>query len=221
MSRKILVEGSIGCALLCTAALARADDFDWTSINVGVNGGFTWGSQDPLNLLTSGLRGPTFTFSGGTVGGTAGAQIQREHVVLGLEIDIDWVPISATTHLVVHPLNQSLEGDVNLDIHAVSTARARAGYAQGPWLFFLTGGLAVIEAETDLTNLAGGVCGSQDVIRCTGPKWRVGGAAGGGVEFMFAPAWSATVEYLRVGGIALEFTRLNTIRAGLNYRFGR
>ena len=64
--------------------------YNWTGIYVGLNGGYGWGSQDPLNLITNRFDGNSLGFSGGVFGGTAGAQIQSGHVVLGFEADLDW-----------------------------------------------------------------------------------------------------------------------------------
>src|SRR5450756_272656 len=64
--------------------------YNWTGIYVGLNGGYGWGSQDPLNLITNRFDGSSLGFSGGVVGGTAGAQIQSGHVVIGFEADLDW-----------------------------------------------------------------------------------------------------------------------------------
>jgi high affinity Mn2+ porin len=219
MSRKRLIEACIGCGALFAAPPAVAED-EWTSINLGINAGFVWGTQAPLNLLTNNLSGPTFDFNGALVGGLVGASIQNAHVVLGIEVDLDWLPVSATSHLNGRLADQAFESDVDLDMEALFTGRVRAGYADGDWLFFATGGLAVIRAETSLTNLLGVVCGSQETIRCSGPKWRVGAVAGAGVEYMFMPNFSLRVEYLHAGGVALELTRLNEIRAAVNWHFG-
>ena len=48
---------------------------------------------------------------------------------------------------------------------------------------------------------------------------RVGIAAGGGIEYGFTPNWSAKLEYVWIGA-ALNDAHLNTVRAGINYRFG-
>lgn len=64
--------------------------YNWTGIYGGVNGGGAWGQQDPFNILTNRFDHDSINFSGGTVGGTAGAQIQLAHVVLCFETDLDW-----------------------------------------------------------------------------------------------------------------------------------
>ena len=54
------------------------------------------GSQDPLNLITNRFDRTSIGFSGGVFGGTAGAQIQSGHVVLGLEADLDWAGLKGS-----------------------------------------------------------------------------------------------------------------------------
>jgi outer membrane immunogenic protein len=49
--------------------------YNWTGIYGGVNGGGAWGQQDPFNILTNRFDHDSINLSGGTVGGTAGAQI--------------------------------------------------------------------------------------------------------------------------------------------------
>ena len=51
----------------------------------GVNGGYGWGQQDPLNIITDRFDRFSTSLSGGVFGGTAGAQIQVAHVVLGFK----------------------------------------------------------------------------------------------------------------------------------------
>jgi outer membrane immunogenic protein len=53
--------------------------YDWTGIYGGINGGGAWGQQDPFNIITNHFDHNSINFSGGTVGGTAGAQLQIAH----------------------------------------------------------------------------------------------------------------------------------------------
>ena len=69
-----------------------------------------------------------------------------------------------------------------------ATARGRLGYAAGPWLVYATGGLA-FAGERFLNTPA---IGNDEKILHT----RLGWAAGGGVEYGFAPHWSVRLEYL-------------------------
>jgi outer membrane immunogenic protein len=98
-----------------------------------------------------------------------------------------------------------LEADVQgADVGAVDiwgTVRGRLGYSIGNALFYGTGGYAW--ARTDFAGL-------KDT--------RSGYAVGGGLEFAFAPNWSAKAEYLYVDveGRAADFS---VVRLGVNYRF--
>ena len=74
----------------------RAPVYNWTGLYVGVNGGWGWGRQDPLNLISNRFDRASFDINGGMVGGTFGAQIQQGYVVLGLEGDLDWADITGS-----------------------------------------------------------------------------------------------------------------------------
>ena len=105
------------------------------------------------------------------------------------------------------------------------TLRGRIGYAPGSWLVYATGGFAWTYNQLTLTQLAGGTTDSPFV-------WRLGWAAGVGIEFAVAPNWTASVEYLvtrYADGCVMfpnageQFTSdfsLQQLRAGLSYRFG-
>ena len=67
--------------------------YNWTGLYVGVNEGYAWGRQDPLNLLLNGFDRTDFDVSGGMFGGTIGGQIQQGYIVLGFEADLDWASI--------------------------------------------------------------------------------------------------------------------------------
>jgi outer membrane immunogenic protein len=196
--------------------------YNWTGIYLGLNGGGGWGSQDPLNLITDRFDRFNVTISGGMFGGTSGAQIQMAHVVLGLETDLDWADISGSATVAPSALGVALGSTLNMStkIDWISTARARAGYAQGNWLFYATGGVALEGAKTDLTPVSGPVCSTAGQPICSASRRKVGAALGLGVEYGVAPNLSAKVEYLYIAAASVEIARIDTIRAGLNYRLG-
>jgi outer membrane immunogenic protein len=196
--------------------------YNWTGFYVGVNGGYAWGSQDPLNIITDRFDSFSHNISGGAFGGTIGAQIQAAHVVMGLEADLDWANItgsSVTTAtvgglLIGGPFNAKTEVDWE------STVRARVGYANDNWLFYGTGGLALLGAKTTLTTSGGAaVCGAV-FTSCTPTDRQAGLVLGAGVEYGFTPALSAKMEYLYIAAASLEVSTHSEIRAGLNYHFG-
>ncbi len=99
------------------------------------------------------------------------------------------------------------------------SARGRLGYAAGPWLFYATGGLAWT-GERFLNTPAVG----NDEKKL---NMRLGWAAGGGVEYAFAPHWSLKLEYLysqfqnagvqfASGAATASTLNFQTLRVGLN-----
>ena len=93
------------------------------------------------------------------------------------------------------------------------------GYAESNWLLYGTGGIGLLGGKTDV-SIAGITCGTAGNLRCSGSGNRVGIAAGAGIEYGFTPNWSAKLEYLWIGAGAVQTAHLNTVRMGLNYRFG-
>jgi outer membrane immunogenic protein len=198
--------------------------YNWTGFYVGVNGGYGWGTQDPFNIVTNRFDSFSASLSGGAVGGTLGAQIQAGHVVLGLEADLDWANIKGSTVAtptvggVVLPGATAVNAQTNIDWE--STVRARVGYANDNWLFYGTGGLALLGAKTTLTPVAGGGTCGLILVGCGGTDRQAGLALGGGLEYGFTPSLSAKLEYLYIAAASLEVSRHSEVRAGLNYRFG-
>src|SRR5262249_33925602 len=135
--------------------------------------------------------------SGGVVGGTIGAQIQAGHVVMGLEADLDWANISGST-TTTPTVGGSSAGftpvTAQTKIDWESTLRFRVGYANDAWLFYGTGGLAVLGAKTTVTS---GVC-TAVFNGCSGTDRQIGLVAGAGLEYGFTPELSAKVEYLYI-----------------------
>jgi outer membrane immunogenic protein len=194
--------------------------FNWTGWYVGVNGGGAWGKQDPFNIITDRFDSFSTAISGGLFGGTLGAQAQAGSVLLGIEADIDWAHITGSTTVTptvggvpLVPVTASTSIDTQ------STLRLRAGLPLNNWLPYLTAGVAVLEAKTNLTTPAGvAVCGGI-FSGCSGSNRQIGAALGGGVEYAFTPNWSAKLEYLYVTAASLDISHNNEIRAGVNYRF--
>src|SRR5215471_3550402 len=69
------------------------------------------------------------------------------------------------------------------------TVRGRIGYAPDNWLFYATGGFAWTYDQLTLTQLTDGTTDAPFL-------WRLGWVAGLGIEWAFAPNWTANVEYL-------------------------
>jgi outer membrane immunogenic protein len=240
--KKILISTSAAVALLTTSLIAQAADlpakayvpapvvaqvYNWTGFYVGVNGGYGWGTQDPLTLFSDRFDRSSFSTSGGMFGGTIGAQIQQGYVVLGIEGDLDWANIKGngistpTVGGLVLP-GQPITLNITSNASAVGTARIRAGVAMNNWLFYATGGAAFVKESANGTSIAGVPCGTLGVFpNCAASAWRPGLAAGLGAEWGFMQNWTAKLEYLYIDVVGSGFStdHINTVRAGINYRF--
>jgi outer membrane immunogenic protein len=88
---------------------------------------------------------------------------------------------------------------VSADNTWLATARARAGYATGPVLWYVTGGAAW--TKTSYSASASGLVSpgintlGQFATTSFGDT-KTGFVVGGGVEWMFAPNWIVRAEYL-------------------------
>src|SRR6188472_3964070 len=228
--------GSAALVLMATAAVsANAADlptksyapapavmqvYNWTGLYVGVNGGYGWGSQDPLTLVSNRFDRTSFNVSGGMFGGTMGAQIQQGYVVLGLEGDLDWANIKGNgiSNPAIAGIGQGITLDIASNISAVGTARARVGVAVNNLLLYVTGGAAFVKSSANGTSIAGAPCGTLGVFpNCTASAWRPGIVAGLGMEYGFTPNWSLKGEYLytQVVGTGASTDKLNTFRGGI------
>jgi outer membrane immunogenic protein len=136
-------------------------------------------------------------------GGQIGYNWQRGRLVFGIEGDFQGSDI-----------NSSNSGLVGSDMDWFSTVRGRVGLANGPLLIYGTGGVAF----ADITN-------RFTVVEDSDTK--TGYAVGGGLEYAFAPNWSAKAEYLFLGfgddtvaGTTIKVDDdVHTARVGLNYHF--
>jgi outer membrane immunogenic protein len=171
----------------------------WEGAYVGINGGYGWSNSN-------------FTEpEGGFGGGQIGYNWQRGHFVFGFEGDIQGADIGGTAF--------DQFGDVaRSDVDWFSTVRGRLGFANGPFLVYGTGGLAVAGIDNRIHFTNGSVARDDST--------QTGYAAGGGIEWAFAPNWSAKAEYLYMGfgdETLSSGDRINndfqTVRVGLNYRF--
>ena len=160
--------------------------FDWTGFYIGAHTGYSHGSSSAV------LRDPAATavsgnFSGVTGGVQAGYNWRTSSGLLfGVEADLtfpSYLPSNSITSLVSTPNTNFIE-----QWDYVGTVRGRIGYAASHWLFYATGGFAYM-GERFVNLPAAGLEAKQIAVR---PGW----AAGAGVEYAFAPHWTARLEYL-------------------------
>jgi outer membrane immunogenic protein len=221
------------CALLATfaligfASIASAADmpvkatpmvtapvpFSWTGFYVGGHFGYLWGRTTVVdNGVVTETNAPTNGVIGGALGGY---NWQNGALVLGLEGDFGWTNAHGTG--AVAQVAEIRQYDFNWTSHV----RGRAGYASGPWLVFVAGGLAL--ADFNMTMQQNGL-----TMTCRGGPY-AGWSIGGGVDYAFNDRISARFEYLYddygrkdyvVAANDVYQDRLtgNTVRGAINFK---
>jgi high affinity Mn2+ porin len=186
------VLASNGFAFAADFGLARPVEaipqpvIDWTGLYFGAHAGFG-GGRSATTLLDPAPTTGRHDF-GGIIGGLqAGYNIQLPSgLLLGAEADVSF-PSYIESNSIVSSL-ATARADVIHQWDFVGTARGRIGYAKGPWLAYATGGFAWA-GERYLNTLPSG--DQEKALNI-----RLGWAAGAGLEYAFAPHWSARLEYL-------------------------
>ncbi len=211
--------------------------YDWTGFYAGGHVGLAWGNSDwnsPPNSgaldLWQGLD--AFKESGSFF---EGIQVGYDHmfpnrVVLGAMADWSFPSFQdVTTGLSIGGIS-TLTSPINgPETYAETmlhfgTVRARLGYSPDNWLFYTTGGFAFAYDQLTLTQVTSGTADMPFL-------WRLGWAAGAGVEVPVIPHWTGGIEYLfadfgnrsvtfpTLGQTATSNFAVQEVRAFLNYRF--
>ena len=185
--------------------------YNWSGIYIGANGGYTFGTSSWSNPAI-GIATGNFNTNGYLAGGTIGANYQWGGAVLGVEGDWDWSNLNGTSNIGGCGPGCETKADW------LSTVRGRAGWAIDRVLLYGTGGAAFAPVQAGFN---GGPFQSTT---------QVGWTAGAGLEFAFAPNWTAKAEYLYAdlgssnctvdcfGNTSVKFTE-NIVRAGINFKF--
>ncbi len=207
----------------------------WSGTYIGINGGYGWGTTNHTDVF--GVTTGDFNQRGGMVGVTYGGNWQSGRWVLGFESDLDWADIKGTLTTAGPPLGLcSINGGTTCftKLKDFSTERMRAGFDFNGWLLFGTAGAAFGRVNAGqnpcgLVPIGVGVGGGNSCQE----GWRAGWVAGGGIEKMFAPHWSAKIEYLHfdlgnsiqymptaiAGGSSVHvLERGDLVRVGINYQ---
>lgn len=160
--------------------------YDWSGFYVGANGG--WGSSHNCWDNTT----PAGTFfaaegchdsTGGTAGGQVGYRWQANQFVFGLEAQGNWADFSGSNvSLLTGATNRS-----RIDSFGLFTGQV--GWAVNNALLYVKGGAAVTDSHFDIFTPGGAF------VAGTGDQTRWGGTVGAGIEYGFAPNWSAALEY--------------------------
>jgi outer membrane immunogenic protein len=184
----------------------------WSGFYIGVQAGAGWSNVNWFvpGLVVTGRE----TGSGGAIGGTAGWnwQMPGSPWVFGIEADVSWSNILVGGVV-------ACGGPCTTRLDTLATIRGRFGHANGPLLFYLTGG----GAWGNFTN-------SVTIASFRDDNW--GWTVGGGLEGALGGGWSLKAEYLYVdidnlfacSAAVCAITnfahfRGNILRGGVNYKF--
>lgn len=206
----------------------------WTGAYFGVVGGYGWGKSTQFDPeietsaeeiveapdQTHGHGHGNYNVSGGTIGGTAGYNLQFDPSwLVGIEADASWANIRGSQTDCGFPVGTN--NGCGSKVNEFGTLRGRLGYVAGPFMVFGSAGLAVANVNA-YSNIGGNPAGTNTL-----GGWTVGA----GAEFQFAGHWTAKLEYLYAKfdqdyvynvepGVREQVgLQMNIVRAGINYRF--
>src|SRR5438128_5172581 len=194
---------------------APAVVYNWTGFYIGGHVGGAFAGDNSLQSSDARLLG----------GVQAGFDYQfAPNWVLGAEAQYSWLS-SGTNNNLIFPAGTVVNGRVADQIGSVT---GRFGYTWGPALLYAKGGYA----WRDGNNLGVIVAGVPAAFTTNG-NHKDGYTVGGGLEYMFAPSWSAKAEYQYYNFGKTQFTAgpaditgqsfrndEHTVKVGVNYRFG-
>lgn len=195
--------------------------YDWTGFYIGANGGYGT-SRNRWNYVAPLAAGPegSHDADGAVAGGQIGYRWQAAQWVFGIEAQGNWADLvgsNASTRFV---------GITNRTrIGALGLFTGQIGYAWNNALLYAKGGAAVTDNRYDYR-----VTGAAAPL-ATASESRWGASVGAGLEFGFAPNWTAGVEYnhLFMGNRNITFTSgavdnirqdVDMVTARINYRWG-
>jgi outer membrane immunogenic protein len=199
------------------APVYAAPIYNWTGFYIGGHVGGAFTSDNNFNGLVSNNNN-----DGRFLGGVqAGADYQfAPNLVAGVEGQYSW--LASNNNGAVFPGGFAF----NSNQRALGSATVRAGYTWGPGLLYVKGGYAFSDNNDSLT-FAG-----VPFPFTLNSGHRDGYTVGAGLEYMFAPNWSAKVEYQYYNFGNTQFTTPfalaafgsirdddHTVKVGVNYRF--
>jgi outer membrane protein OmpA-like peptidoglycan-associated protein/opacity protein-like surface antigen len=199
----------------------------WNGFEVGIQGGYGWGTSSGKLLTPDTTSTGTFPhYNFGTSGGVGGVHLgydwEMTPWVLGIEGDIEGGSVGGRERF------PRLDVGVGTNMNFDSSIRGVAGWSFGQTLLYGTFGAAFGNVVDHYNEPIG--------VRIAGDSsTRVGWTAGAGLAYAFTPQWDANVEYrytnlgqlgriidggLANGGIETNnLFKYNMIRVGLTYRF--
>jgi outer membrane immunogenic protein len=195
------------------AGVVAVPTYDWTGFYIGGHVGYGWADKSWRDGF--GLAGVTHQADGFLGGFQGGANYQIGQFVLGVEGDWSWSGMTGGT--------TAFASNFNTDIDWTATLTGRVGVAFDRLLVYGKGGAAWARDRfsTNFYTLPG-----SEVT-----DTRLGWTVGAGLEYAFAPQWTAKLEYnyMDFGTRSVSFLpgtstdidqQVHAVKFGINYKFG-
>jgi len=209
--------------------------YNWSGFYVGGLAGYGWGTNDWTRIAGSSAGSAngsvrSFDSDGAVVGGQLGFNYQIQQWVLGIEGEMAWSDVKGG----FSGSNNNGPASWNTDNKWIATLAGRVGYAFDNVLLYGKGGVAWVNSDYSHPATSGPGAGNI-ALNYTGSDTRTGWLLGVGVEYGFAPNWSAKLEYDYMDFGSKDITlndstgrwvtfgidqKENIVKVGLNYRFG-
>ena len=226
-------------AVVRKAPTAISESYPWLGPYIGLSAGYVWGKTRALCVDCFGDVEPTKPK--GVIGGAqVGYNWQTGSWVWGFEADFSGINAQDTRQFPGIDPGKSTDR-LTSRYDWLGTVRARAGFASGSTLWYVTGGFAAAQVKHSYHHDFGEPDGTAFTTRHT----RYGWTAGGGVEWALDRNWSVKAEYLyvrlketKIDISSLQFivpddppfalplgdyirfkNEFQTVRLGMNYRF--
>ncbi|MBN8943452.1 MAG: porin family protein [Rhizobiales bacterium] len=222
----------LGARRVAVPAAILAPAFDWTGFYLGAHIGYGFGSTRHVALnidaFDGALLGETIRSSPrGVLGGIHfGYNWQSGNLLAGLEAELGYSGVTGSR------IGSNVQGDVYGSTRYGFTAFVgpRLGFVADRALFYVKGGLAVATIRNIAADLDGGNTVMDPTATSQVTRTRAGWAIGGGVEYAFAPNWSARLEYLYSnfgsftssdlnGGLYRHTNDVHAVKLGVSYLF--
>jgi len=200
--------------------------FSWTGFYIGGNVGAAWTHGDVTDNF--GFNSGNSQHAVFTGGGQVGANYQWSWLVVGVEADFDWLANNNnSSNSFVSPGGDAFQ--LSFNDRWITTVAGRVGVAFptfNNWLFYgKAGGGWVGVNNPTLTDVTTG-----NSISISNSNSDSGLLVGGGIEWAFAPNWTARIEYDKLFLDNRTFTTPNdvitvfhrdvqTVTVGINYLF--
>lgn len=212
----------LGVALAAISPAAQANDMtDWSGFYLGGQAGYGF-AQGDLSVFSHSFLATTRGFGTRTFegfddnsdqdggwfgGGHIGFNKQDGSIVFGLELDINGGALDIGKASAASLAPRGDEGDfaagwtsANAEVDWYGTLRARVGYAHGPILAYLTGGVAFGEVNLNGTvDLATSFDDGDDLrsarARFSDSSRKIGWTAGFGIDYAKSPNVIIGISY--------------------------